>query len=87
MYKVEKYKFMSESTNDFIKGNVYFLRTSKRGDCEFLTTEKDGHELLISNGKMSSASKHNINYLNENFEKVGESYYKNYTKFTNNNRR
>lgn len=82
MYKVEAYKFTSESTENFVKGNVYYLRRNKRGDCEFLTTEKVGYELLVNSGKMSLASNYNMNYVSENFEKIGSKYYKNYTEFT-----
>lgn len=81
MYKVDKYKFISDTTDNFVKDKIYYLRKTKDGMSEYLTTEKDSYELQVSTGRMSLTSDYNRSYLEKNFEHVKKELYKNYKDF------
>ena len=79
MYKVDKYKYISKTTNDFIYGNVYYLRTTKRGTHKYLTSENK--EIQVNNEKISLISDYNKRFLENNFIYEGFSLYNNHKDF------
>lgn len=81
MYKVEKYKYKSESTSRFTYGEIYYLRSSKDGTKKFLSTNDDGCELKVSNPKISLSNYYNNSFLKENFNYKGFILYKNFNEF------
>lgn len=85
MYKVDEYRFLSESTELFTKNNVYYLRSSKNGVKKFLSTDEPEVELRISNGKLSLITGCYLRYLKDNFTYTGYKLYKNYREFVRSN--
>lgn len=84
MYKIEKYKFTSDTTEDFVKGRIYYLRRTKKGTGKYLTTERNDFELQIDSGKISLISDYNKSYLKNNFINVGVEFYNNHKDYEEN---
>ena len=82
LYKVEKYKYMSKTNKDFIQNEIYYLRRTKRGTEQRLTSENE--ELQISDGKMSLISNFNSHFLKENFIYDGYELYSNHKDYVMN---
>lgn len=85
MYKVERYKFTSQTTDNFTKDKIYYLRDSKDGFKRLLTG--DNFELEISSGKMSLNSNSNLMYLENNFSFIGNEMFNSYKDFKSKTRR
>lgn len=73
------YKYTSKTIENFIHGNIYFLRRTKDGIGRYLTSENC--ELQVGNGKMSLISNYNQAFLKNNFTYEGYELYKNYKDF------